>query len=63
MLIELCEQDFQRDIWLIFGVPYSTDVMYHDEFASMAERHANFHYVTSISREQKLKSVSRYCTQ
>lgn len=53
MLIELFNQGYQRDVWLVFGVPYSTDIMYHDEFTSLAEKHPNFHYITSVSREQK----------
>ena len=27
MLMELFEQGFQKDVWLVFGVPYLTDVM------------------------------------
>ena len=53
MIIELCEQGHDGEVWLLFGVPYSTDVMYHEEFLSLAEQHPNFHYVTAISREQK----------
>jgi ferredoxin--NADP+ reductase len=53
MLIELCAQGFQREVWLIFGVPYSTDVLYHDEFLQLAEQHPNVRYITAVSREQK----------
>ena len=52
MLIELLEQGYQEDVWLVFGVPYSTDILYDQEFLKLAERHPNFHYVTAISREQ-----------
>jgi len=53
MLIELFNQGFEREVWLIFGVPYSTDVLYDDEFRYFADRHPNFHYITAISREQR----------
>jgi ferredoxin--NADP+ reductase len=52
MLVELLNQGFEREVWLVFGVPYSTDIMYNEEFLYFAERHPNFHYVTAISREQ-----------
>ena len=53
MLMELFEQGFQKDVWLVFGVPYSTDVLYDEEFCRLAERHPNFYYITAVSREQK----------
>ncbi|MCZ6678177.1 MAG: hypothetical protein O7E52_13100 [Candidatus Poribacteria bacterium] len=52
MIIELFNQGFEREVWLVFGVPYSTDIMYDGEFRYFANRHPNFHYVTAISREQ-----------
>jgi ferredoxin--NADP+ reductase len=52
MLVELFNQGFEREVWLVFGVPYSTDIMYNEEFLYFAERHPNFHYTTAISREQ-----------
>ena len=52
MLIELFNQGFEKEAWLFFGVPYSTDIMYDDEFRYLDDRHSNFHYVTAISREQ-----------
>ena len=52
MLVELFNQGFDREVWLVFGVPYSTDIMYNEEFLYFAERHPNFHYATAISREQ-----------
>ena len=53
MLIELFNLGFAREIWLIFGVPYSTDMMYDEVFRYYAERHANFHYTVAVSREQR----------
>ena len=53
MIIELFNQGFEREVWLLFGVPYSTDIMYNDAFRYFADRHPNFHYVTAISREER----------
>ena len=53
MLIELFNQGYEGQVWLFFGVPYSTDILYDDEFRFLAERHPNFHYHVAISREQK----------
>ena len=53
MIIELLNQGFQNDVWLFFGAPFSTDLMYSDEFQELADEHPNFHYITAVSREQK----------
>jgi ferredoxin--NADP+ reductase len=38
-------------IHLIMGAPYRTDLLYHNEFNELSERHDNFHYHQAISRE------------
>jgi ferredoxin--NADP+ reductase len=38
-------------IHLISGSPYRSDLLYHDLFRSLAERHHNFSYEVAISRE------------
>ena len=63
MLIELFNQGFQKEVWLFFGAPYSTDVMYDDEFRYLADLHPNFNYVTAISREQKNELGGRMYVQ
>jgi len=63
MLIELFNQGFEKEAWLFFGVPYSTDILYDDEFRYFADRHSNFHYVTAISREQKNDQGKRMYVQ
>ena len=63
MLIELFNQGFQKEVWLFFGVPYSTDVMYDNEFRYLADLHPNFHYITAISREQKNDQGGRMYVQ
>lgn len=40
-------------IHLVMGAPYTTDLLYHDLFTSLARTHGNFHYHTAISREPR----------
>ncbi len=63
MLIELFDQGYQGIVWLLFGVPYSTDLMYDEEFRYFAEWHPNFHYITAVSREQKNRDDQRLYVQ
>ena len=40
-----------RQIDLVMGTPYRTDLLYDSLFTELAEAHANFRYHTAISRE------------
>ena len=37
-------------IWLIYGTRHATELYYRDEFEAVSARHANFHYLPTISR-------------
>ena len=63
MLIELFDQGYEGEVWLLFGVPFSTDLMYDEEFRYFAERHPNFHYIKAVSREQKNRDGQRLYVQ
>ncbi|MCZ6855141.1 MAG: hypothetical protein O7G86_14625, partial [Gammaproteobacteria bacterium] len=41
----------QSRIHLVMGAPYTTDLLYHDFFETLAAQHDSFHYHTAISRE------------
>ncbi len=41
-----------KEIWLIYGTRYETDLYYQDEFEALAARHPNFHYLATLSRAQ-----------
>ena len=41
-----------KQIWLVYGTRYETDMYYHDEFAALAQRVGNFHYLPTLSRAQ-----------
>lgn len=39
-----------KQIWLVFGTRYESDIYYHEEFEALAAAHPNFHYVPTLSR-------------
>ena len=39
-----------RNIWLVFGTRYESDIYYRDFFESIAATHSNFHYIVTLSR-------------
>ncbi|MGA2571959.1 MAG: FAD-dependent oxidoreductase [Terracidiphilus sp.] len=41
-----------KEIWLVYGTRYETDVYYKDEFEALARRAPNFHYLPTLSRAQ-----------
>lgn len=45
------EGPIQRQIHLVMGVPYTSDLLYDDFLKTVAREHTNFHYHTVISRE------------
>lgn len=53
MVIDLLRSGHKGSIALIMGTPYATDLLYHEFFEKMAVEHANFHYLTAISRERQ----------
>lgn len=41
-----------KEIWLVYGTRYETDIYYKDEFEALARRAPNFHYLPTLSRAQ-----------
>lgn len=39
-----------REIWLVFGTRYQSDLYYREEFEALAAAHPNFHYLPTLSR-------------
>jgi ferredoxin-NADP reductase len=39
-----------KQIWLVYGTRYESEMYYRDEFEAYAARHANFHYLPTLSR-------------
>lgn len=53
MVMDLLKAGVQRRIALVMGSPYATDLLYDAEMRAMAATHANFEYITAISREKQ----------
>jgi len=41
-----------KEIWLVYGTRYETELYYHAEFEALAARKPNFHYLATLSRAQ-----------
>jgi ferredoxin-NADP reductase len=39
-----------KQIWLVYGTRYESEIYYRDEFEAIAARHSNFHYLPTLSR-------------
>lgn len=64
MILELFENsNYKNDCALIFGCPYRTDLLYSDFFEEMHSKHSNFHYLPTISRENRRPDGSKYYVQ
>jgi ferredoxin-NADP reductase len=53
-----------KQLWLLFGNRYESDIYYHDEFLRLADQHWNFHYLPSLSRpDGRWQGLSGYVQQ
>jgi ferredoxin-NADP reductase len=44
----------QRNIWLFLGCSWEDDLPYREAFYDLADEHANFHFVPTLTREEYL---------
>lgn len=51
MVLDLLARGGDSRVALVMGSPYATDLIYHDLFERLAREHANFTYLTAVSRE------------
>ncbi len=49
-----------REMHLIFGARYKTDILYKKEMESMAEKYCNFHFDIALSREENWSGYKGY---
>jgi ferredoxin--NADP+ reductase len=59
MLLELLRSSrgpTQRQIWLLMGAPYTSDLLYHEQLLQLQREFDNFNYVCAISREPHAES-------
>jgi len=40
-----------KEIWLVYGTRFASELYYREEFEAIAARHSNFHYLPTLSRE------------
>lgn len=52
MILDLLRSGTRSKVTLVMGAAYRTDLLYHDELTRLAADHANFRYLTAISREE-----------
>ncbi len=60
MIQNLYEKGCTKDIWLIFGNRYETDVLYHDEWRALEKKHKNFHFIPTVSRGKNWSGETAY---
>jgi len=60
MIQRLYEQGCTKDIWLIFGNRYESDILYNDEWRALEKRHKNFHFIPTVSRGKDWKGETAY---
>ncbi|TGN20282.1 ferredoxin-NADP reductase [Leptospira idonii] len=56
MIEELLEHkliQYQGNVYVIYGAPYSDEIVLRDYFESIAKKHPNFKFITAVSREEK----------
>ena len=63
MIKELLDQGFNKEIVLVFGCAYRTDLLYADYFESLDEEYDNFHYLPRVSREDRRADGSKKYVQ
>ena len=57
---QLYEENCAKNIWLIFGNRYESDVLYLDEWREIEKKHSNFKFIPTVSRPEKWKGETAY---
>lgn len=60
MILQLFKDGTDRDVWLIFGNRYETDILYENEWKDLSARHKNFHFVATVSRSRHWTGETTY---
>ncbi len=56
----LLHHKYSRPITLVFGNRYENEILFHDEFLALKEKHANFEYLPVISRPHAWTGAKGY---
>jgi ferredoxin-NADP reductase len=60
MIQTLYERSCDKNIWLIFGNRYETDILYESEWRDLEKKHKNFHFVPTVSRGKNWTGETAY---
>mgnify|MGYP000411247715 CR=1 FL=1 len=63
MVTDLLESGVASKVVLVMGSPYATDLLYDINFRKLESEHANFTYMTAISRERQTDGHDRMYVQ
>ena len=53
MVQDLLRRAPRSRVTLVMGSPFATDLLYDEQFRAWSKQHANFQYITAISREKQ----------
>lgn len=60
MIKQLFKEGTDREVWLIFGNRYETDILYDEEWKDLAQKHSNFRYLPTVSRPKHWTGETAY---
>ncbi len=60
MIQNLYEKSCTKNIWLIFGNRYETDILYLDEWRELEKKYKNFHFIPTVSRGKNWAGETAY---
>ena len=60
MIERLYEQGCEKNIWLIFGNRYESDILYHEEWRALQKKHSKFHFIPTVSRSKTWSGETAY---
>lgn len=60
MIHQMFKEGTSREVWLLFGNRYETDILYDNEWRKLVQAHSNFHYVPTVSRSKQWSGETVY---
>jgi ferredoxin-NADP reductase len=60
MIKNLYEKGCTKDVWLIFGNRFETDILYLDEWRALEKKYPKFHFIPTVSRPKEWKGETAY---
>lgn len=60
MIQNLYEKGCDKQIWLVFGNRFESDILYLDEWRKLEKEKKNFHFIPTISKPQTWKGETAY---